>query len=201
LESSKKTKNFVSLGADSDSASNSNSESAEQHYLIGLIAVIIVCFTSAFAGIYFEKILKSSPQISVLMQNIRLSIFGAPISFLISWVKDSETISAKGYFNSYDFVVWVIVLGGGVGGLMVSMCIRYADNILKGYSQSCAVIFSCVASVFLFAFRPTLLFLVGTTLVCASVYFYSRFPTASSEVLSKLPYFRTKITLANGSLK
>lgn len=192
LENSKHlVKHSASHQDDNESQSTPESEQ-QQNYFIGLIAVIIVCFTSAFAGIYFEKILKSSPQISIWMQNIRLSIFGAPISLLISWVKDSESITEKGYFNSYDSVVWVIVLGGAIGGLMVSLCIRFADNILKGYSQSCAVIFSCVASVFLFHFRPTSLFLLGTTMVSASIYFYSRFPS-SSEALAKLPeYYRNK---------
>ena len=42
-----------------------------------------------------------------------------------------------------------------------------------GYSQACAVVISCFASVVLFNFRPSYLFLTGTGLVCLSIYMYS----------------------------
>lgn len=172
----------------------------QEHYFVGLVAVLTVCFTSAFAGIYFEKIMKSDPQTSIWMQNIRFSIFGAPISYLLSWAINFDDISAKGYFNAYDFVVWIIVLGSGIGGLMVTLCIRYADNILKSYSQSCAVILSCAASIFFFQFRPTAMFLIGALMICISIYLYAQFPLNSID-LSKLPIYRNQASIANGNIK
>lgn len=39
--------------------------------LMGLLAVLVACFSSGFAGVYFEKILKESKQ-SVWIRNIQL---------------------------------------------------------------------------------------------------------------------------------
>lgn len=39
--------------------------------LMGLLAVLVACFSSGFAGVYFEKILKESKQ-SVWVRNIQL---------------------------------------------------------------------------------------------------------------------------------
>lgn len=38
---------------------------------MGLLAVLVACFSSGFAGVYFEKILKESKQ-SVWVRNIQL---------------------------------------------------------------------------------------------------------------------------------
>lgn len=39
--------------------------------LMGLLAVLVACFSSGFAGVYFEKILKESKQ-NVWVRNIQL---------------------------------------------------------------------------------------------------------------------------------
>ena len=39
--------------------------------LLGFLAVIAACFSSGFAGVYFEKILKGTP-VSLWMRNIQL---------------------------------------------------------------------------------------------------------------------------------
>ena len=41
--------------------------------LIGLVAVLIACFSSGFAGVYFEKLLKGS-KVSLWMRNVVLGM-------------------------------------------------------------------------------------------------------------------------------
>lgn len=36
-----------------------------------------------------------------------------------------------GFLQGFDFVVWMVVLMQAVGGLLVAIVIKYADNILK----------------------------------------------------------------------
>lgn len=53
-------------------------------HFAGLLAVVCACLLSGFAGIHFEKILKSSAAVSIWMRNVQLSVFAIPSSFIAS---------------------------------------------------------------------------------------------------------------------
>ncbi|NXF89015.1 S35A3 protein, partial [Eubucco bourcierii] len=55
----------------SDSQATDAKEHSAGSQLVGLMAVLIACFSSGFAGVYFEKILKETKQ-SVWIRNIQL---------------------------------------------------------------------------------------------------------------------------------
>jgi len=52
---------------------------------------------------------------------------------------------------------------------------KYADNILKGFATSAAIVIACVVSVYLFNVTLSLQFIVGTALVILSIYIYAKF--------------------------
>jgi solute carrier family 35 (UDP-sugar transporter), member A1/2/3 len=52
------------------------------------------------------------------------------------------------------------------------MVVKYADNILKGFATSLAIVISCVASVYLFGFVVTMQFAMGAMLVMCSIFMY-----------------------------
>lgn len=58
----------------SDSQATPAKEHSAGSQFVGLIAVLIACFSSGFAGVYFEKILKETKQ-SVWIRNIQLGKF------------------------------------------------------------------------------------------------------------------------------
>ncbi|KAK6037072.1 Nucleotide-sugar transporter [Cooperia oncophora] len=62
-----------------------------------------MCFTSAFAGVYLEKMLKESTT-SVWMQNIRLALIGIPISVMSMWIYEGKQIY-EGNLSIIDAVV------------------------------------------------------------------------------------------------
>lgn len=162
---------MVQLADSSDAAQNNT----EQNRFIGFAAAIGACVLSGFAGIYFEMILKGS-DISVWMRNVQLSLLSLPIGLFTCFAKDSAAISQNGFFYGYDyFICYLVTLQAG-GGLMVAMVVKYADNILKGFATSLAIIISCVASVYLFDFVITLQFVFGATMVIASVFLYNYQP-------------------------
>ena len=65
----------------------------EQNALVGFLAVGAACFSSAFAGVYFEKVLKKpseevkGPSASVWMRNMQLAFFSVIIA---SWAQNSD---------------------------------------------------------------------------------------------------------------
>lgn len=54
----------------------------KQNAFVGLSAVITACFLSGFAGIYFEKILKSSDA-SLWLRNAQLAFLSIPIGIFM----------------------------------------------------------------------------------------------------------------------
>lgn len=147
----------------------------EQNHLLGFSAALSACFLSGFAGIYFEKILKDS-DISVWMRNVQLSLLSLPFGLITCFINDGKVLQEQGFFFGYNlFVCYLIVLQAG-GGLIVAMVVKYADNILKGFATSLAIIISCVASIYLFNFQLTFQFSVGAVLVICSIFVYGHQP-------------------------
>jgi UDP-sugar transporter A1/2/3 len=143
--------------------------------LYGLLAVLAACVLSGFAGIYFEKILKGS-NVSIWMRNIQLAVLSIPCGIIIIAIKDHEAVLKNGLMQGFDWVVWIVVFVQAVGGLIVAVVIKYADNILKAFATSVAIIVGMVAQIIIFNIWPKLLFLFGAVLVIAAVFIYGMFP-------------------------
>jgi len=155
-----------------------------QSKLIGFSAALTACCLSGFAGVYFEKILKGS-DISVWMRNVQLAMLSVPLGLATAYLKDGEKIGSGGFFFGYDNFVWFTVAQNALGGLLVAVVVKYADNILKGFACSLAIIITCVASIFIFDFSLSFQFCTGASLVIGSIFLYGYQPpptkTASSE--------------------
>ena len=143
-----------------------------QSPILGFIAVIAASLTSGFAGVYFEKILKDS-QVSVWMRNIQLAIFGCTLGLVAVWVNDGPQVMELGFFYGYNRYTVGVILNQALGGLIVACVVKYADNILKGFATSIAIIVSCVCSIFIFSFHITPTFIIGAIMVILSVCMYS----------------------------
>lgn len=87
----------------------------EQNRALGFAAALGACVLSGFAGIFFEKMLKTS-DLSVWMRNIQLSLLSLPLSLITSFISDSTGISEKGFFFGYDLFVYFLVLLQACGG-------------------------------------------------------------------------------------
>ncbi len=120
---------------------------------VGLSAVIVACIISGLAGVYFEKVLKDAKS-SLWIRNVQLSLFSLfPAFFIGVLVKDGESIAKTGFFDGYNWVVWTTIAFQAFGGVIVAMCVNYADNIAKNFATSISIIISSLASVWFFDFR------------------------------------------------
>lgn len=142
---------------------------------LGLFSVITACILSGLAGVYFEKILKNS-KVSIWVRNIQLGMFGSIFALITAYTSDYENIQTKGFFFGYTTAVWINIVIQAAGGLLVALVIKYADNILKGFATSIAIIVSCLASAYLFNTIINFVFAFGTFLVVISVVLYSYVP-------------------------
>ncbi|XP_008305307.1 solute carrier family 35 member A3a [Cynoglossus semilaevis] len=138
----------------------------------GLIAVLVACCSSGFAGVYFEKILKESKQ-SVWVRNIQLGLFGLIFGFIGMLLYDGDRVKEYGMFQGYNTVTWTVVALQALGGLVIAAVIKYADNILKGFATSLSIILSTIISyLWLQDFDPTGVFFLGAVLVISATFLY-----------------------------
>uniref|UniRef100_A0A8P0T9C0 Solute carrier family 35 member A3 n=1 Tax=Canis lupus familiaris TaxID=9615 RepID=A0A8P0T9C0_CANLF len=139
----------------SDSQELDSKELSAGSQFVGLMAVLTACFSSGFAGVYFEKILKETKQ-SVWIRNIQLGFFGSIFGLMGVYIYDGELVSKNGFFQGYNRLTWIVVILQALGGLVIAAVIKYADNILKGFATSLSIILSTLISYFwLQDFVPT----------------------------------------------
>lgn len=156
-----------------------------QSLTLGLIAVSIACFSSALAGVYFEKVLKRnnsgtgtgttvttpSTPVSLWMRNIQMAFFSIGIA-LFQYANSTEAKSVP-FLHGFGVWVWILVALQAGGGLLVAAVIKYADNVLKGLATGVSVVVATLCSMILFGTPLSLQFSMGATLILGAVYVFS----------------------------
>ena len=129
----------------------------EMNTAIGFAAAIAGCTVSALGSVYFEKILKESIiPTSLWIRNVQLAFYSLfPSLFIGVMFVDGEWISQHGFFVGYNWIVWLTIAVQMIGGILVSLCIMYADNIAKSFAMSLSILLGLCASVWFFNFAVT----------------------------------------------
>ncbi|CAL5062029.1 unnamed protein product [Urochloa decumbens] len=165
---------FVLLCAGCTTAQlNPSSDHVLQTPIQGWMMAIVMALLSGFAGVYTEAIIKKRPSRNINAQNFWLYIFGMIFNLVAICVQDFGAVINKGFFHGYSFITILMILNHALSGIAVSMVMKYADNIVKVYSTSVAMLLTAVVSVFLFNFHLSLAFFLGSTVVSVSVYLHS----------------------------
>ncbi|XP_057439632.1 CMP-sialic acid transporter 1 [Lotus japonicus] len=154
-----------------------------QGYMLGVLSACL----SALAGIYTEFLMKKNSD-TLYWQNIQLYTFGTIFNLARLVVDDFRGGFENGpwwqrIFNGYTITTWLVVLNLGSTGLLVSWLMKYADNIVKVYSTSMAMLLTMVLSIFLFDFKPTLQLFLGIVICMMSLHMYF----APSKMLLDMP--------------
>jgi UDP-sugar transporter A1/2/3 len=140
------------------------------------VACIVSGLSSSFAGVYFEKVVKTTAP-SLAVRNIQLSFYGIPLAALTMVVLDVWWRGEGGafhFFQGYSPIVWSLVAVHALGGLLVAVVVKYADNIAKGFATAVSTVLSGLYAAVFWGYVPSAEFLVGCTAVFASVIMYHK---------------------------
>ncbi|KAI8911472.1 nucleotide-sugar transporter-domain-containing protein [Gorgonomyces haynaldii] len=157
--------------------------STSSNQFLGLLSVAVACVLSGLAGVWFEKVLKGT-KASLFLRNVQLAFFSFVPGLIFGvYVANGQEVAENGFFYGYNAWAWSAILCQAIGGLIVAMVVKYADNILKGFATSLSIILSSLASVYFFDFEITLAFAAGSGLVLYATHLYGK-PDKKPE----LPY-------------
>ncbi|BDD55667.1 hypothetical protein MPDQ_000872 [Monascus purpureus] len=145
--------------------------------MIGLLATVGACVASGLAGVSFERVLKDSATPSSLwVRNVQLAVYSIFPALFIGVVLDGEKISANGFFQGYNWTVWLSIAVQVIGGIVAPFCIKHAS---KGLATATSIVLSTLLSIWFSEFKPTGNFLLGTAAVVPATYLYGN-PSSSA---------------------
>ena len=100
-----------------------------------------------------------------LAQSIQLSLFAMPISLLTMFSYDQAAIRNGNMMIGFNIWAWITVALSALGGIAVSMTLKYADNILKTFAVGGSIVLNCAVSSIFLGVPLTLQMAAGVLLV------------------------------------
>ncbi|GAC94753.1 UDP-galactose transporter [Pseudozyma hubeiensis SY62] len=154
-------------------------EYADAQLFIGALLVVMACICGSFAGVYIETKLKSSMSVALSVRNAQLASFALVTSGLavtMEAIKNGEWAP----LDHFSTTAWMTVLLRGASGYVVSATLRYADAIAKGFATSVAIITTIAVESMLTLHPPSMMQVLGSSLVIISTYTYVRLGAANN---------------------
>jgi len=158
----------------------------------GFLVLLFNSISSGFAGVYFE-LLSKAPKTgcvrtrvrpkSLWMQSFQLGILGFAFSALVALFTPSE--QNVNLLSSLKGWTILTVALQSVGGLLVAVVIRYADNIQKAFATSLSIVLCSFISIVFLGHQLPLELLLGSALVVVAVVLYARAEKSTSVTRSK----------------
>jgi len=141
----------------------------DRNTYLGLVSVGFCTLTSAFAGIWTEKVLKGS-KIDLWVRNFQLGFFSIWGNLFIIWQHDYDFIVEHGFLGGYTWHTWVVIVVGAAGGILIAVTMKYMSTLAKAFGHAFAVIVGTVVAVILFDFTVGIYFVFAVIFVMYGIY-------------------------------
>tara|TARA_E500000331_G_scaffold318914_1_gene331262 strand:- start:164 stop:1039 length:876 start_codon:yes stop_codon:yes gene_type:complete len=152
----------------------------QHNHMIGIMLTIIAAASSASSNQAFEDIIKKeySTTWARQMQMSGLGVIGSIISCIqeYNFIIESEPIST---------LTFILVIINCSGNIIIPFVLKYSSNVVKGFSDTLAVLMSFIISQILYHWQPHPEFYIGIVLIIiAAIMFQSEKKNIKSEVLT-----------------
>ena len=130
--------------------------------------------------------LKGASKPSLWLRNIQLAIYSSIIAVVGLLCSNDEALARNGWMAGFTVTTWMSVTWQALGGIIVAVTIKYADNILRGFAQALALIIGAIGSWMIFDFHLTFMFATGCALVIGAVFLYGSSAQTPQELCEAL---------------
>lgn len=153
----------------------------EKKVALGTFLVVIVCLSSAFAGVYFEQQLKTAKEHPVL-QNLVLYCLTSLMCATVQLFRNEMADGWRTFFEGQTFYVWGAILSGAIYGQVVALTLYFCDNMVKVFASSLATFASAILDFMFFGKEIGFNVCVGGLLVLfATTGYYCRHESLLEE--------------------
>ncbi|GAA6029995.1 hypothetical protein JCM8097_009206 [Rhodosporidiobolus ruineniae] len=92
--------------------------------------------------------------------------------------------TGSGFFDGFHEMAWVVIFLQTVGGLLIAVAIKHADNVAKGFALSISIVFTFLLSVILFDFQLSSSSVIGGATVVISTLLFEMAPRDLKQIWS-----------------
>eukprot|EP00526_Cylindrotheca_closterium_P000064 CAMPEP_0113616672 /NCGR_PEP_ID=MMETSP0017_2-20120614/8364_1 /TAXON_ID=2856 /ORGANISM="Cylindrotheca closterium" /LENGTH=864 /DNA_ID=CAMNT_0000526001 /DNA_START=208 /DNA_END=2799 /DNA_ORIENTATION=- /assembly_acc=CAM_ASM_000147 len=168
-----------------------------ENLIVGVGAVALSNILSSFAGVFFEKVIKSensTKQPSLWVRNFQLAFWSLLFVVLKEWLLDTGSILHTGtFFRGFDVLVWCQIGLFSVGGLLVAAVIKHADSVVKSIATGLSVMLSTIGSMILYKKPISLPAFISGFVAIVSMFLFANRGEVRTEAISLIALFhRTK---------
>ncbi|XP_064618555.1 probable UDP-sugar transporter protein SLC35A4 isoform X2 [Lineus longissimus] len=143
---------------------------------LGLVMISCYCFISGLSGVYTEYVLKRHYQTSLHLQNSLLYTFGIMLNGG-AWVTEaiySKEADSFNLFRGYSVYTVLIILSQAMIGLIMSAVMKHANNIVRLFLISTAMVVTTVLSMLIFNLQLNAYFCASFCLVFIALALYHK---------------------------
>lgn len=167
---------LVQFGSTDEVVHTHTQNHLHQNHTMGVLFALTASMCSGIASVYFEKLLKQpngagdGRPCSIWVRNIQLAGWSVVVGYIQLICANKPVWITKWHLTK---AAWVMVLYNAVGGLLVAMVIKHADNIAKGFTTAVATVMTMLLSIVLFHYTINIAFVCGILFVVFSTLLYN----------------------------
>lgn len=132
---------------------------------------------SGFSSVVLEKVLKGSPAVTIWERNLQLGTCSIVLALNSVAFSGAGNDVAK-IFGFQSPMTILIATASAIGGILVALVMRYADNVVKCFATAVGICVTSILSLFIFGEQATKLLVIGTGIVIISILNFNAEPPA-----------------------
>jgi UDP-sugar transporter A1/2/3 len=153
---------------------------------MNLVLILIQVFSSCFAGVYNEYLLKEKDNnVDIMLQNFFMYFDSivCNIMFLCLYIPNDgtsggliEAFSTESLKNVMNLKVMLIIINNAAIGIVTSLFLRFLNSILKAFASALELMFTGILSWLIFGIELDISTILSIIIVSLATWIYSKNP-------------------------